>query len=152
MVAHHPDPGIGGRPVSIQECARTRHLNLEARCATGCVVNFLPQPLRDQAWVDLEAASRFPRIEDRESLVLDATRPELVRGYDFGARVQRARQTGFEGPVLYVESKVKSFSAFHPVFDVALKWEGSVDLHGAREERRFRSGEDEVVVFELPQR
>ena len=125
---------------------------LESRCATGCVVNFLPQPLRDQAWVDLEAASPFPRIEDRESMVLDTERPELKRGYDFRARVQRARQAGFVGPVLYVQSRVNSFSAFHPVFDVALKWEGSVDLHGAREDGRFRQGEDEVVVFELPAR
>jgi hypothetical protein len=125
---------------------------LESRCATGCVVNFLPQPLRDQAWVNLEAASPFPRIEDRESMVLDTERPELERGYDFRTRVQRARQAGFVGPVLYVQSQVNSFSAFHPVFDVALKWEGSVDLREAREEGRFRQGEDEVVVFQLPER
>jgi hypothetical protein len=125
---------------------------LESRCATGCVVNFLPQPLRDQAWVNLEAASPFPRIEDRESMVLDTERPELERGYDFRTRVQRARQAGFVGPVLYVQSQVNSFSAFHPVFDVALKWEGSVDLREAREEGRFRQGEDEVVIFQLPER
>ena len=138
---------------------------LESRCATGCVVNFLPQPLRTQAWVDLEAQSPFPRLADREARVLDAKLPEVAKGYDFTARpsaargatgasrrVERARQTGFVGPVLYVQSRVKSFSAFHPVFDQALKWEGSVDLQEAREERRFSQGEDEVVVFELPAR
>jgi hypothetical protein len=125
---------------------------LESRCATGCVVNFLPQPLRTQAWVDLEAQSPFPRLADREARVLDAKLPEVAKGYDFTARVERARQTGFVGPVLYVQCRVTSFSAFHPVFDQALKWEGSVDLQEAREERRFRKGEDEVVVFELPRR
>jgi hypothetical protein len=125
---------------------------LESRCATGCVVNFLPQPLRTQAWVDLEAHSAFPRLEDREARVLDAQLPEVAKGYDFNTRVARARQAGFEGPALYVQSRVKSFSAFHPVFDQALKWEGSVDLQAANEERRFSKGEDEVVVFEFPRR
>jgi hypothetical protein len=120
---------------------------LEARCAQGCVVNFLPQPLRTQTWVDLEAKSTFPRISEREDRVLEAELPEVARGYAFAARVQHAREAGFAGPVLYVQSRVHSFTAFHPVFDQELRWEGTVDLEAARSEARFVHGDDEVLVY-----
>lgn len=123
---------------------------LESRCAAGCVANFLPQPLRTQAWVELEAGSEFPRFPGREERALQAELPELARAYGFAARVQHAREAGFRGPVLYVQSRVNSFSAFHPVFDQALRWEGPVDLTQAHEEARFVHDGDEVLVYALP--
>lgn len=125
---------------------------LETRCAAGCVANFLPQPLRTQAWVELEAGSEFPKLPGREERALAAELPEVARAYAFSARVQRAREAGFAGPVLYVQSRVNSFSAFHPVFDQALRWEGKVDLSQARQEARFVHDGDEVLVYALPER
>jgi hypothetical protein len=120
---------------------------LEARCAEGCVVNFLPQPLRTQTWVELEAKSPFPRITEREDRVLEKELPAVAQGYGFATRLQHARAAGFLGPVLYVQSRVQSFTAFHPVFDQELRWEGPVDLQAASLEARFVHGNDEVLVY-----
>jgi hypothetical protein len=50
---------------------------------------------------------------------------------------QSARADGFQGPVLYVHSDVKSFHPFHEVVDQEVKWQGPVDITGARMVGRF---------------
>jgi hypothetical protein len=123
---------------------------LEVRCRGGCLVSYLPQQVRTQAWVDLEAGSPFPVAGRAESRVLGTTAPEFAQGFDLRRRIERARQGGFSGPVLYVEANISSFRAFHPDFDRELAWQGDVDLSLAREEMSLQHGGDVVRVFELP--
>ncbi|HMK72828.1 MAG TPA: hypothetical protein VK454_05795, partial [Myxococcaceae bacterium] len=109
-----------------------------------------PQQVRTQAWVDLEAGSPFPIAGRAESRVLGTTPPEFAQGFDFVRRVERARRSGFHGPVLYVEADVSSFRAFHPDFDRELVWQGPVDVSSAREELSLVRDGDAVRVFDMP--
>jgi hypothetical protein len=119
---------------------------LEVRCRDGCLTNLLPQALRYQAWVDLEAGSPLPRPDRSERRVLGQYDAEYERAFLFRDRVERARRAGFRGPVLHVEAEIASFPAFHPVFDRELALQGEVDLSGARVERTFQHGRDRVVI------
>jgi hypothetical protein len=123
---------------------------LESRCPTGCLVSFLPQAIRAQAWVELEAGSPFPAGGRSESRVLGESGAEYQRGFDFEERVRRARRAGFQGPVLYVETRASSFQPFHEVFDGELKWQGAVDLTRLQEEKHFERGGDSVNIYVLP--
>jgi len=125
---------------------------LEGRCREGCLVSYLPQQVRTQAWVDLEAGSPFPIAGRAESRVLGRTTPDFEQGFELRRRIERARRSGFQGPVLYVEADISSFRAFHPVFDRELSWQGAVDLSHAREELRLQRGGDTVRVFLLAPR
>ncbi|HXX30872.1 MAG TPA: hypothetical protein VEJ89_09145 [Myxococcaceae bacterium] len=122
---------------------------LEGRCREGCLVSYLPQQVRTQAWVDLEAGSPFPVAGRAESRVLGRSDPEFERGFDFRERIRRARRSGYRGPVLYVQADIATFRAFHPDFDRELGWQGAVDLAGAREELRLERGKDSVRIYEL---
>jgi hypothetical protein len=123
---------------------------LESRCPQGCLVSFLPQAIRAQAWVELEAPSPFPAGGRSESRVLGESGAEYRRGFDFAERVRHARQEGFLGPVLYVETHASSFQPFHEVFDGELKWQGTVDVAKLREEKHFERGGDSVSIYVLP--
>jgi hypothetical protein len=123
---------------------------LEEKCRAGCVTNVLPQSIRVQAWVDLESAAplplRRPRAEER---VFTQADEETQRAHRFDERVSRAWKSGFVGPVLWIETRIDSFQAFHPVFDRERAWEGTLSLPAAREERRFEDGRDRVIVYSL---
>jgi hypothetical protein len=139
---------------------------LEQRCRDGCLTNVLPQALRDQLWVVTDAGARLPSREKRdeqailhpkiEARVETTTGANIERGarssepYDFCARVRRSRAGGFGGPVLYVDARVTTFTVFDPDFDPEVRYEGTVDRAGLVPERRFPSGPDEVVVYNLP--
>lgn len=126
---------------------------LEERCRAGCLTNFLPQSLRNQAWAVTDAGAPFPPREHRSERTITRTSaslaPGLREGYDFCARVRRARATGFAGPVLYVDARIQSFTAFDRDFDPEVRYQGTVDLSDFVEERRFAEGADEVVIYHL---
>jgi hypothetical protein len=123
---------------------------LEARCPRGCMVSFLPQAIRTQAWVELEAPSPFPAGGRSEARVLGEEGAAYQRGFAFEERVRRARALGFQEPILYVETRATSFQPFHQVFDGELKWQGSVDKASLRKERHFEGGGDVVDVYVVP--
>lgn len=123
---------------------------VETRCREGCLTNALPQSLRDQVWAVTDAGAPFPPREHRNERVISgvvaARRPE---GYDFCARVARSRAAGFRGPVLYIDSRIRTFTVFDPDFDPEVRYQGTVELGNFVEERRFGAGRDEVVVYHL---
>ncbi len=124
---------------------------LEARCRAGCLTNVLPQSLRDQAWVVTDAGAPLPTRDHRnEQVILGTAQAGTVEQYDYCARVRRARDDGFSGPVLYVDAQIGSFKVFDPDFDPEVRYQGTVDRSDLVEERRFSSGHDEVIVFRLP--
>lgn len=124
---------------------------LEARCASGCLTNVLPQSIRDQAWVVTDAGAPFPPREHRNERVifggLSDVNPE---GYEFCGRVRRARAAGFTGPVLYVDARIETFKVFDADFDPEVRFQGTVDRSQLVEEQRLSSGPDEVVFQHLP--
>jgi hypothetical protein len=122
---------------------------LESRCPEGCMVSFLPQAIRTQAWVELEAPSPFPAGLRSEARVLGTEGPEYQRGFDFKERVKAAQKAGFQQPILYVETHADSFQAFHAVFDGEYKWQGQVDKATLRPEKHFERGGDVVDVYLL---
>jgi hypothetical protein len=122
---------------------------LEDRCPRGCMVSFLPQAIRTQAWVELEAPSPFPAGLRSEARVLGTEGPEYQRGFAFVERVKRAQRAGFQQPILYVETHADSFQAFHAVFDGEYKWQGQVDKATLHKERHFQRGGDVVDVYLL---
>jgi hypothetical protein len=121
---------------------------LEERCREGCLTNVLPQALRNQVWAVSDAGAPFPPREHRNERTIVAS-SERRAGYDFCTRVQKSRANGFAGPVLYVDARIRSFTAFDPDFDPEIRYQGTVDLADFVEERRFAVGPDEVVVYHL---
>jgi hypothetical protein len=128
---------------------------LAERCRDGCLTSVLPQALRDQLWVVTDAGARLPPREHRneQAILRPRTEPGVARSaepYDFCARVRRSRSGGFGGPILYVDPRVTTFTVFDPDFDPEVRLQGTVDRAGLVVERRFSSGPDEVVVYQLP--
>jgi hypothetical protein len=124
---------------------------LEERCAYGCLTNVLPQSLRDQAWVVTDAGAPFPpRAHRNEEAILKAKVERPAAPYNFCTRVRRSRASGFTGPVLYVDARIKTFTVFDPDFDPEVRYQGTVDHAGFVVERRFSDGPDEVVVSAMP--
>jgi hypothetical protein len=123
---------------------------LEQRCAYGCLTNVLPQSLRDQTWAVTDAGAPFPpRAHRSEEEILKAKVERPAAPYDFCTRVRRSRASGFTGPVLYVDARIKTFTVFDPDFDPEVRYQGTVDRAAFVEERRFSSGPDEVIVSAL---
>ena len=124
---------------------------LEDRCRRGCLTNVLPQSLRDQSWVVTDAGAPLPPREHRNEQVIRGALPlHRIAQYDYCGRVQRARASGFTGPILYVDARIESFRAFDADFDPEIRYEGPVDRSRLIEERRFSSGPDEVIFYRLP--
>ncbi len=122
---------------------------LEERCHGGCLTNVLPQALRAQTWVETESGAPLPALDHRNERMVSPTTAPPRHDYDYCARVRRARAGGFAGPVLYVDARIRTFAAFDPDFDPELRYQGNVDLSPFVEERRFREGPDEVVIYHL---
>jgi hypothetical protein len=122
--------------------------DLEERCARGCLANYLPQSMRNQAWVDLEAGALFPKLDDDKEIV-GRKEEAFERGYRFEERARRAKSEGYRGPILYVQVKVASFAAYHPDFDRVAGYEGPIDPARMMELRRFESGDDLVVIYAI---
>ena len=124
---------------------------LEQRCRDGCLTNVLPQALRDQVWVVTDAGAPLPPREHRNEQSIFRSRTAAPSGpYEFCGRVRRSRAGGFAGPVLYVDADIKTFTAFDPDFDPEVRLQGAVDRTGLVAERRFSTGPDVVVVYNLP--
>jgi hypothetical protein len=124
---------------------------LEERCRAGCLTNVLPQALREQAWVVTDAGAPFPPREHRsEQTITGARAAQELDRYDYCGRVARSRAAGFGGPVLYIDSRIRSFSVFDADFDPEVRYQGTVDRADLVEETRFSAGRDEVVIFRLP--
>jgi hypothetical protein len=124
---------------------------LEARCRDGCLANVVPQSLERQTWVDLQRNARIVRGHSRsEASISGEWAKKHERDYNFCERVTRARAAGFLGPVLFIDARIRSYRAFDPDFDPEVRFQGQVDLAGALEEKRFASGEDELVIYRLP--
>jgi hypothetical protein len=127
---------------------------LEQRCQDGCLTSVLPQVLRDQAWVVLDAGAPVPPNAHRDERVIlgnaGAGGLASAEPYDFCARVARARAAGFRGPVLYVDAQIASFRVFDPNFDPEIRYQGTVDRSGLIEQHRFSDGRDQLVIYELP--
>jgi len=125
---------------------------LETRCAAGCLTTVLPQSLRDQAWIVTDAGAPFPPHDHRsERVVFGGLSGIDPAGYDFCTRVERARAAGFKGPVLVVDPRIQTFKVFDPDFDPEVRYQGTFDRASLVEERRFRSGPDELIVSVLPE-
>jgi hypothetical protein len=124
---------------------------LEARCASGCLTNVLPQSLRDQAWVVTDDGAPLPPREHRTERViyggLTGQNPDV---YEFCNRVQRSRAAGFSGPVLWVDAQIQSFKVFDADFDPEVRFQGTVDRRLLVAEQRFASGSDAVTISHLP--
>ncbi len=124
---------------------------LERRCRDGCLTNVLPQALRDQLWVVTDAGAPLPPREHRNEEAI--FRPRIAspsEPYEFCGRVRRSRAGGFAGPILYVDVGIKTFTAFDPDFDPEVRFQGTIDRAGLVAERRFSTGPDAVVVYNLP--
>jgi hypothetical protein len=138
------------------EVTNSRALNqaavyLEARCQTGCLTNALPQALGDQAWVVTDAGAPFPpRQQRREQAILGDFNERRAEQFNYCARVRRARAAGFTGPVLFVDARIHTFTAFDPDFDPEVRFQGTVERADLVEERRFSVGPDTVIVYQLP--
>jgi hypothetical protein len=124
---------------------------LEARCQSGCLTNALPQALGNQAWVVTDAGAPLPPREHRnEQAILGDLHARRAEQFNFCARVRRARAAGFAGPVLFVDTHVRSFTAFDPDFDPEVRYQGTVERGDLLEEQRISDGPDTVIVYHLP--
>jgi hypothetical protein len=121
---------------------------LESQCRSGCLVNYVPQQLSSQAWVDLESAAPFPpKIKRSEAFVLG----QYPLGYEgscrFDARVRRAREQGYDGPVLYVDVQVTSARVFSTSFDPEQQFNVRPDLSSATLQQTFESEGDLIAIY-----
>ena len=141
----------GKRTVSNSRALNEAAAYLETRCRAGCLTNALPQSIASQVWAVTDAGAPFPpRIHRSEQAILEGLRLADTGAYDYCARVDRARASGFAGPVLYVDPRIRTFTAFDPDFDPTVRFQGSIDRSDLVEERRFSSGPDETIIYNLP--
>ncbi len=137
------------------EVSNSRTINqaaayLEAECQSGCLVNYLPQLLSSQAWVDLEAGAPFPpKIKRSEAFVLGQYPPGYAESCGFDERVKQARERGYRGPVLYVDVQVTSTQVFSDSFDPEHKFESRPDLSGATLLTKFAADGDLIAVYRI---
>jgi MFS family permease len=123
---------------------------LEAKCQSGCLVNYLPQLLSSQAWVDLEAGAPFPpKIKRSEAFVLGQYPAGYAESCRFDARVRHARERGYNGPVLYVDVQVTSAQVFSDSFDPEHKFDARPDLSGATLLAKFEADGDLIAVYRI---
>ena len=143
----------GKRTVTNSRALNDAALYLETRCQeSGCLTNTLPQSIGSQAWVITDAGAPLPpRLSRNERSVLEGSRPQDASALNYCARVARARANHFAGPILYVDARIKTFTAFDPDFDQIARYQGTVDRASLIEERRFAAGPDEVIIHHLPQ-
>lgn len=137
------------------EVSNSRTINqaaayLESQCRAGCLVNYLPQSLSSQAWVDLEAGAPFPpKIKRSEAFVLG----RYPLGYEqdclFATRVRRARERGYGGPVIYVDVQVTSTKVFSDAFDPEHQFDVRPDLSGATLQQKFEADGDSIAVYRI---
>ncbi|HVR62890.1 MAG TPA: hypothetical protein VMU50_13385 [Polyangia bacterium] len=141
----------GKRTITNSRALNDAAAYLETRCQqTGCLTNSLPQSIGSQAWVVTDAGAPFPpRVHRDEQAVLEGFRPKDASAFNYCARVDRARANHFAGPVLYVDARIKTFTAFDPDFDPTVRFQGTLDRANLIEERRFTAGPDEVIIYRL---
>ncbi|HTP27025.1 MAG TPA: hypothetical protein VMK12_15395 [Anaeromyxobacteraceae bacterium] len=138
-----------GTPDSVPVLEETARW-LERRCASGCLVNALPQPVDSEAWADLQAGAPLPLKDKRaEAFALRRYPPSYLAEVRLVRRFERARERGWKGPILYVRPAMRSLQPFHPDFDPEHALEGDPDLSGATLQATFHQGQDTVQVFEL---
>jgi hypothetical protein len=126
-------------------------LYLESVCQSGCLVNYVPQALSSQAWVDLEAGALLPtKIKRSESFVLGNYTASYADDCRFDTRVRRAIQRGYTGPILYVDVRVTSSSVFSETFDPEHKFDATPpDLSSARSLAKFENDGDTIVIYRI---
>ena len=123
---------------------------LEAECQSGCLVNYVPQLLSSQAWVDLEAGAPFPpKIKRSEAFVLGQYPPGYAESCRFDARVRHARERGYSGLVLYVDVQVTSAQVFSDSFDPEHKFDARPDLSGATLLTKLEADGDLIAVYRI---
>jgi len=128
-------------------------LYLESVCESGCLVNYVPQALSSQAWVDLEAGAPFPpKIKRSESFVLGNYPASYADDCRFETRVRRAIQLGYTGPILYLDVQIPSASVFSETFDPEHKFDGSPDLSSARLLTKFAHDSDTILIYQIGDR
>ena len=135
------------------EVSNSRAINqtaayLESLCQSGCLVNYVPQLLSSQAWVDLEAGAPFPtKIKRSEAFVLGAYPEGYAENCRFDVRVRQARERGYSGPVLYVDVHVTSAAVFSDSFDPEHRFDARPDLSGATLMAKFEGDGDLISVY-----
>ncbi|MEA2700449.1 MAG: hypothetical protein QOI66_4720 [Myxococcales bacterium] len=141
----------GKRTISNSHALNQAAAYLETRCQAGCLTNALPQAIGSQVWAVTDAGAPFPpRLHRNEQIVMQGFRPRDADAYNYCTRVARSRTGGFVGPVLYVDARIKTFTAFDPDFDPTVRYQGTLDRTNLVEERRFSTGSDEVTIYNLP--
>ncbi|HXI59725.1 MAG TPA: hypothetical protein VNO55_26845 [Polyangia bacterium] len=141
----------GKRTITNSRALNQAAAYLETRCQDGCLTNALPQSIGSQVWVVTDAGAPFPpRLHRNEQAVLQGFRPRDADAYNYCSRVARARTGGFAGPVLFVDARIKTFTAFDPDFDPTVRYQGTLDRSNLIEDRRFSAGPDEVIIYHLP--
>jgi hypothetical protein len=123
---------------------------LEARCRSGCLTNYLPQLLSSQTWVDLEAGAALPpKIKRSEAFVLRNYPPGYEQACRFEERIQRARDRGFAGPILYVDVRTASTRVFDDSFDPEHRLDGGLDPSRLTLEQRLEQDGDVVAIYRV---
>lgn len=123
---------------------------LESQCQSGCLVNYVPQLLSSQAWVDLEAGAPFPpKIKRSEAFVLGQYPPGYAESCRFEPRVRHARERGYSGLVLYVDVQVTSAQVFSDYFDPEHRFDARPDLSGATLLTKFETDSDLIAVYRI---
>lgn len=125
--------------------------DLERRCQAGCLMNYLPQHVSAEAWVVLDAGAPLPPPPSTdERFALGEVSPELAVACRYRERVARARAAGYRGPVLYLEVRAETASAYIWGFDRERDFEGPVDLSHAHLEAVYADGPDVARLWSFP--